>query len=221
MKKKHILISKIFITVLPVMLLACGSYQDKKDLNELLKEASRSEEKVTRPESEGPSALQENSDTSQCSSELTTVFVHICGEVVVPGVYEVYAESRICDVLNLAGGFTDNAETRSINLAEQVKDGMMVVIPSLEQAEEELLKKEQQREEQERAQKGLIDLNNASLAELCTISGIGKSRAEAIIRYREDNGGFTVKEDIMQVSGIKVTLYEMIKDSIFVSESSK
>ncbi len=63
---------------------------------------------------------------------------------------------------------------------------------------------------------GLVNINTADAAALCTLPGIGESRAQDIISYREANGGFQACEDIMKVSGIKTAAYEKIKDKITV-----
>ena len=141
--------------------------------------------------------------------EAQAVFVHICGEVAYPGVYEVPKESRLCDVLLLAGGFTEAAAMDSVNLAGQVSDGMQVVIPSIQEVRQAAAEKARERD-------GLLNLNTATKTELCTLSGIGESRAAAIIAYREAHGGFSAVEEIMQVEGIKSGTYEKLKDRIYV-----
>ena len=61
-----------------------------------------------------------------------------------------------------------------------------------------------------------MNLNTATAEELTTLSGIGQSKAEDIIAYREENGGFSSPEEIMQIRGIKEGLYNRIKDDIKV-----
>lgn len=198
----------IWITVLaslPIMaFLACGNVEDADGLVELLQE-----QQVMADDSRTDVEKESVSDPIQ--DRMRTAFVHICGEVKNPGVYEVNMDSRVCDVLNLAGGFTEEAAQNAINLAELVTDGMMVVVPSKEELKEISLKQEIQNA-------GLVDINTASLEELCTLPGIGKARAEAIITYRQENGSFTTIEDIMLVSGIKSGMYEDLKDKIYVSK---
>ncbi len=143
------------------------------------------------------------------AAEDKAVFVYICGEVVSPGVYEVPAGSRIWDVLLLAGGFTEDAAQDAINLAEKAEDGMQITVPSPAQ-------EEARRAARERQEAGLFNLNTASKEQLCTIPGIGETRAEAILRYREEKGGFASVEEIMQVDGIKEGLYAKIQDKIYV-----
>lgn len=193
MKKNRI---KLTIFLLLLYLTACGAKREQDTLIDLLD--MQFEEEV----------LPDEAGEEQASAE-GTVFVYICGEVISPGVYEVAADGRIWDVLLQAGGFTEDASPESVNLAERVRDGMQIIVPSLSEAQE------RKREEELKAS-GLVNLNTASLKELCSIPGIGESRAGAILEYREKQGGFSSPEEIMQVDGIKEGLYTKIKDKIYV-----
>lgn len=205
MKQEKMRIWKTVLASLPVMaFLACGNAKEAQGLMELF-----SEQQETTENDKTDNHREAVLDPVQYMEK--TAFVHICGEVESPGVYEVSEDSRVCDVLLLAGGFTENAVQSAINLAEHVTDGMMVVVPSEEEMKEISLKQEIQNA-------GLVDINTASMEELCTLPGIGKARAEAIITYRQEYGCFTSKEDIMMVSGIKSGMYEDLKDKIYVSE---
>lgn len=191
-RKKNI--GRKALACLPVLVfLACGQAGEEDTLFALYNGQNSSTHQVT--EAAAPEVLEETD----------TAFVHICGEVEQPGVYEVDEGSRVCDVLILAGGFTKEADTRAVNMAQPVFDGMQVVIPSYQ---EETVRQEEE--------EGLINLNTASKALLCTLPGIGESRASAIIAYREEKGGFSSVEEIMQVSGIKEAMYEKLKDLIVV-----
>ena len=131
--------------------------------------------------------------------------VHVCGEVYFPGVYSLYSGSRIYELVQQAGGFTAEADTEAVNQAKEVFDAEQIYIPSIKE-----------REESENGQ-GLIDLNKATEAMLCTIPGIGAQRAKQIIDYREKNGRFNKIEDIMKISGIKEGMFEKIAPYITVS----
>lgn len=155
--------------------------------------------------------------------ETSPLFVHICGEVVQPGVYELPVGSRIYEAVEAAGGFTADAAENYVNLAQILEDGCKIEIPSEEALQEQQASKadgmigmipgtgvqETQKEE-------LIDINTATKSELCSLPGIGDSRAEGIIAYREKNGGFTRIEDIMKVEGIKEGMFSKMKDKICV-----
>ena len=112
---------------------------------------------------------------------------------------------------------TDEAATESLNQAQEVTDGQMIVLYT--HAEWEKLQESGALPEEALATEdadGRVNINTAGVEELCTISGIGKSRAESIVTYREQNGAFGSIEDIMKVSGIKDGLFQKIKDKIKV-----
>ncbi len=149
--------------------------------------------------------------------EQSTLFVHICGEVVNPGVYELPEESRIYEAVEAAGGFTEEASRSYVNLAQVLEDGCKVEIPALgEEPEVGNTGVSGITVEAEGEQNTLVDINTASKTELCSLPGIGESRAESILLYREKNGGFSKIEDIMKVEGIKEGMFEKMKDKICV-----
>ena len=142
-----------------------------------------------------------------------TVFVHICGAVKSPGVYELPVSSRIIDAINAAGGFLDHAVSDQINLAAVLKDGDQIRIytdEELETAAGSDAKMDVQMEE------GIVDLNSAQKEQLMELPGIGETKAEAILSYREEVGRFQTIEDLKNVSGIKESVFEKIKDKIIV-----
>lgn len=145
-------------------------------------------------------------------------FVHVCGEVVHPGVYELFEGQRIYEAIELAGGFTEAASESYLNLAELVTDGMKIEVPDKMQAEEWTkgggLSGSGFMQETIGRQ---VNLNTATKEELMTLRGIGEARAEDIIRYREKQGKFQCIEDIMKVSGIKDSAFQKIKEDITVS----
>ena len=112
--------------------------------------------------------------------------MHVCGAVNQPGVYELTADSRLFEAIQMAGGLTEEAADQTLNQAEVIEDGSKIY----------------------------VDLNRASVEELMTLSGIGQSRAEAIVRYREEHGAFQKIEDLMEVEGIKEGVFQKVKDQI-------
>ena len=105
---------------------------------------------------------------------------------------------------------------KPLNLAETLKDGMKLEVPSESQAEEWKAQGIKPAADPEAKARHMVNLNTATREELMSLRGIGESRAEDIIRYRETYGGFQSIEDIMNVSGIKDAAFEKIKDSITV-----
>lgn len=138
-----------------------------------------------------------------------TVFIYVCGAVNEPGVVELPDGCRAADAVREAGGMTEEADTAYVNLAARLQDGEKLFIPTVREAEA-------LSQQQEAENAGVVNLNTADSTALCSLPGIGESRAADIIAYREQNGPFASKEDIMKVPGIKTGAYEKIKDKITV-----
>ena len=137
-----------------------------------------------------------------------TIYVSVMGEVVSPGVYILPENSRVFELINEAGGTTKDADLTGINMVLKLTDGMQLYVPGISSSENSV-------------QAGssfntpaLININTATLEELSTLTGIGATRAKAIIDYREKNGPFNTKEDLMLVNGIKQGIYDGLKDEI-------
>lgn len=164
---------------------------------------------------------QQEERTSDITSDthteeaLKTIFVYVCGNVVNPGVYEAYEDSRVYELIDKAGGVTDNGCLEAVNLAEHVYDGQKLYIPDYEEYENKGSISYQQ--EYSDKKNSLVNINSADAEALMTLPGIGKSRAEAIIDYRNTNGFFTCIEDIMCVSGIKESAFSKIREYICVN----
>ena len=153
----------------------------------------------------------DSSDDSTKDDSNTDIYVHICGAVINPGVYQVPAGTRVYQALELAGGSSDDAYLSGINLADKLADGQKVYIPSEGENAEGILSTDSGD-----VQSVMININTASEAELMTLPGIGQSRAKDIINYRVKNGLFESIDDIMKASGIKEAAFEKIKDLIKV-----
>lgn len=138
------------------------------------------------------------------------IYVHVCGEVNSPGVYELETGSRIFEAIEAAGGMTKAAVGDSVNQAEILTDGQQLYVPS----EEEI---QNQNDETTMVDNGKVNINNASKEELMSLSGIGEAKADAIIRYREESGNFKSIEEIMEIEGIKEGVFRKIEDQITVS----
>lgn len=137
-----------------------------------------------------------------------TIVIDIKGAVQHPGVYEMRTGDRVSQAIEKAGGTKEQADEAQVNLAEILQDGTVVYIPK---------KGEETAVQQGDGGKGaLVNINTATLEELQGISGVGPSKAEAIIAYREENGRFQTIEDITKVSGIGEKSFEKIKSSITV-----
>ena len=178
---------------------------------------------------------KESSDSSLESTQ--KIIVHVCGFVVNPGVYELSASSRICEAVEMAGGFQPEADQEAVNLADMLVDGMQLRIPSIEEGRSTEYGEGNGRVREENKSKDviriptnvdsksslsdtsdskLININTATKEELMSLSGVGESKASLIIKYRETNGAFSSIEEIMNITGIKEGLFNKVKDSICV-----
>lgn len=176
-------------------------------------------------------------DNSLENDDNKKIRVDIKGAINNPGVYEVDNGSRIIDLIDLASGLRDDADTSLINLSKLLSDEMVIYIYTKEEVKNsnlvntviKVVEKEcvcpniendgcinDRIEDTISNSEGskLININIASLDELMTIPGIGKQKAEAIIKYRNDIGIFNNISDIMNVNGIGNSLYEAIKEYI-------
>lgn len=136
------------------------------------------------------------------------IWVHVCGQVQCPGVVALSAGSRAWEAVEAAGGLTEEAQEEAVNLAALLQDGEKLYIPALGEPAPEAVKAA--------SESGLVNLNTADAERLQSLPGIGESRAADILSYRERNGGFKSVEEIMQVPGIKESIYEKIRDKITV-----
>lgn len=210
MMKKGKILTFLWIAAACFLFCGCG----KKSGTILIGEAEdRSGETVSQEQqaSGTEAASEESMDAAKSAEEEkedTVIRVYVCGAVVNPGVVEISAGSRAEDALLAAGGFAEEAAREAVNLADWVSDGQKLYFP----AEGEVFAADAGGE----AASGLVNINTADAATLCTLPGVGESRAADIIAYREANGGFDSCEDIMKVSGIKNALYEKIRDKITV-----
>lgn len=126
------------------------------------------------------------------------IVVEIKGEVKNPAIYTMPENTRISDLVSIAGGFTSYADTLNINLATKLEDGMIIIINKNENLD------------------ARVNINKASLEELMTLDGIGEAKAKAIIEYRNANGLFKTIEEIKNVPGITDKIFKNIKDKITI-----
>lgn len=168
-----------------------------------------------------------------------TIYVDVCGAVVNPGVYKLSSDSRVFQAIEKAGGYLPGAAASYLNRARSLYDGQQIYVPTQEEVDSKTIPLTQDETAQDgvvqegTAQTGTaadntadgtgttqagqrINLNTADVSQLSTLTGVGESKALAIIAYREENGPFTSIEDIMNVPGIKEGTYEKIKDKIAI-----
>lgn len=172
-------------------------------------------------EDDGPVLEETETETETQGQEVSVCYVHICGAVTVPGVYEMEEGSRIFQVVENAGGFTEDAATEYLNMAQIVSDGMKIVVPDVNSLDEALQygtagSGNADTSAAAGAKDSKVNINTATKEMLMTLKGIGEAKAEDIIKYREEHDGFRKIEDIMKISGIKDAAFQKIKDDITV-----
>lgn len=213
MMKKRYLGIVCLITACALLCCGCGDKGTAILIGETKESAdvpAEGEQEASRASGQAGTAAQ-SAASGETASEArdTMIRVYVCGAVANPGVVEIPQGSRVEDALEAAGGFGAEAGREAVNLADWVSDGQKLYFPKEGEAVEEP-------QAQADSASGLVNINTADVAALCTLPGIGESRARDIISYREANGGLGACEDIMKVSGIKTAAYEKIKDKITV-----
>ncbi|MBR3229522.1 MAG: ComEA family DNA-binding protein [Bacilli bacterium] len=177
----------------------------------------------------------EKKQTKKETEEIKKIKIDIKGEINTPGVYELTEDNNVMDAINQAGGLTNKSDTSNINLSKKLKDEMVIIVYS---KQEIINMKEKEKitcppcnnaciEEKDEASKidikeetkeetGKININTADIEELQKLNGIGETKAQAIIEYRNKNGGFKDIEEIKNVQGIGEAAFEKIKDNITI-----
>ena len=213
----------------------------KEEFEIVQKESESSGEQIAS--SAIPSGEENGSEGQIPAKEIA---VHICGAVNQPGVYYLQEKQRLYEAVAKAGGFREDADENYLNQALMLEDGMKIVVPTIQETAEDTDFREEektvnetsyiqnseesqntaikqgyiQQEEEDKTSSAeqKVDLNTADEALLCTLPGIGESRAKSIIAYRQEHGPFERTEDVMNISGIKEAAYNKIKDYITVSQ---
>lgn len=162
------------------------------------------------------------------------IYVDVCGAVANPGVFQLAAGSRVFQAIEAAGGYLPEAALTCVNRAGVLTDGQQLYILTQEEMERQGLDPAEMAKASDGQMNGSvgtgqntgvatqvqqdnrININTADEAQLTTLTGIGATRAQAIIAYREENGSFAAIEDIMNVQGIKEGTFAKIKDEIVV-----
>ena len=215
--KKNIL--TFIVIILSVLNLIIGLNFKKLDntSNDIEKTLSNSEEPISN-------TLEE----PKVTEAKETIRVDVKGMVKKAGVYELAKDSIVNDAIKKAGGLTSKADTTNVNLSKSLTNEMVIYIPKKEEVTKStvndalvdksnsvgFIDNESSTETTNTTTK--VNINTATLTELTTLSGIGESKAQAILEYRTKNGNFKTLEDLKKVSGIGEAAYEKIKDNICI-----
>jgi competence protein ComEA len=148
--------------------------------------------------------LQNQENVVEMNNQINYVIVDLKGAVERPGVYEVADTARVHDVVEMAGGLLENADSLTVNLAERVYDEMKIVVYEVGEPALEMDSPSEQK----------VKINIATVEEIQTLEGIGPSKALAIVQYREEHGNFKTVEELLNVSGIGEKTLEKLKEHI-------
>ena len=184
----------------------------------LLKPVAQAPAKETKVQTEVAAVPKDSTDEKEDgnhkeeSVEQDLITVDVKGAVKTPGIYDLPVRSRINDAVQKAGGLTDNADSKSINLAQRISDEALVYVPT----KEEVTSQEMPSSTSNSKENKKVNLNKASLEELKQVKGLGAKRAQDIIDHRDSNGKFKSVDELKKVSGIGAKTLEKLKEYVTV-----
>lgn len=184
----------------------------------LLKPAPQIPVKETNLQAEVVAVSKDSSTDKEVKKEepleQDLITVDVKGAVKSPGIYDLPVGSRVNDAVQKAGGLTEQADSKSINLAQKVSDEALVYVPT--KGEESASQQTSSGTASSTSKDKKVNLNKASLEELKQVKGLGGKRAQDIIDYRESNGKFKSVDELKKVSGIGAKTIEKLKDYVTV-----
>ena len=204
---------KIIIICASLGMVLGGFFLLKPSTQAPAKESNLQTEVTTVPK-DSASEKEEKSQKSETEEvvEKDLITVDVKGAVKSPGIYDLPVGSRINDAVQKAGGLTDNADSKSINLAQRISDEALVYVPTKEEATNQ----EAHSNASNTKENKKVNLNKASLEELKQVKGLGAKRAQDIIDHRESNGKFKSVDELKKVSGIGAKTIEKLKEYVTV-----
>lgn len=221
-KYKYLILSGVVILMMIIAGVMVYLFGDKKE--EVVEDAIKEEVAVVEPKVE---ILEEEKEES--------ITIDIKGEVKTPGVYELPLNSRVIDAINISGGLTNKADTSDINLSKILKDENVIVISNkysnqttkytkketsvvnnASTSKDNVVSSSNSSDTNTNKTNDKVSINTATKEQLMNLNGIGESKANDIIAYRNQNGLFKSIEDIKKVSGIGDKLFDKIKDHITI-----
>ncbi len=205
----------VAVAILVIATAFCGCGSNKERIIDIEPHAGSENEKI-RPE-----IVIEKDVSTEGEKNIQKIRVYVCGAVRNPDVYTLDPDVRMIDAVNAAGGFSREAAGEYVNLAARIEDGQKIYIPTYEEIEQAPVAENEtsglSAGENPTGTDGKVNINSADKATLMTLPGVGESKADKIIDFRQINGGFKTIEDIMLVAGIKEGMYNKIKDLICVN----
>ena len=183
----------------------------------LLKPAPQTPVKETSLQAEVAAVSKDSSTEKEEKAESVEqdlITVDVKGAVKSPGIYDLPVGSRVNDAVQKAGGLTEQADSKSLNLAQKVSDEALVYVPT--KGEEVASQQAGSGAPSSTSKDKKVNLNKASLEELKQVKGLGGKRAQDIIDHRETNGKFKSVDELKKVSGIGAKTIEKLKDYVTV-----
>lgn len=184
----------------------------------LLKPVAQTPAKESNLQTEVTTVLKDSTDEKEDKNqkeevvEQDLITVDVKGAVKSPGIYDLPVGSRINDAVQKAGGLSDTADSKSINLAQRISDEALVYVPTKEEAASQEMPSSASNNKENKK----VNLNKASVEELKQVKGLGAKRAQDIIDHRESNGKFKSVDDLKKVSGIGAKTIEKLKEYVTV-----
>ena len=180
----------------------------------LLKPAPQTLVKETNLQAEVAAVSKDSVSEKEEPLEQDLITVDVKGAVKSPGIYDLPVGSRVNDAVQKAGGLTEQADSKSLNLAQKISDEALVYVPT--KGEEAASQQAGSGTASSTSKEKKVNLNKASLEELKQVKGLGGKRAQDIIDHRETNGKFKSVDELKKVSGIGAKTIEKLKDYVTV-----
>ena len=201
---------KIIVICVSLGLVLGGFFLLKPVAQTPAKESNLQSEVIAVPKDSTDEKEDGNQKEEVVEQDLITVDVK--GGVKTPGIYDLPVGSRINDAVQKAGGLTDNADSKSINLAQKISDESLVYVPTKGEDTSQATQSNASNSKENKK----VNLNKASLEELKQVKGLGAKRAQDIIDHRDTNGKFKSVDELKKVSGIGAKTIEKLKDYVTV-----
>lgn len=211
------------LAILMIVIIICGLNYIRSGFKELKK--NDTESIFVDAEIDNDLPKEEDSKSSNGKKETTiklkekNIVVEIKGEVKKPDVYTLDEESIVKDLIDMAGGLTEEANLSNINRAKKLQNHELIYISNINEAATNGTINSEVSDitnitVNQGSSNGKININYATLEQLKELNGIGEAKAKKIIEYREKNGGFKSLEDMKNVDGIGEKMFEKIKEQI-------
>ena len=202
------------IVICAVLGLALGGFFLLKPSSQTSVKETNMQTEVAAFSKDSSSEKAVNKEEEEESPEQDLITVDVKGAVKSPGIYDLPVGSRVHDAVQKAGGLTEEADSKSLNLAQKVSDEALVYVPT--KGEEVASQQAASGTTPSSSKEKKVNLNKASLEELKQVKGLGGKRAQDIIDHRETNGKFKSVDELKKVSGIGAKTIEKLKDYVTV-----